>query len=273
MKNTDPATKANLLFCTLDDLPLEGYEASFKMMRYSLLNVRFLIGVKTKNLSRHHFENMCKKLNMPDTCFLKCMEKFNDSNLVLFGFEEDRNHCTYKIYLEFNDRNRSIVRQTKSKEPLIQYLGFKWDAFDNLNFLITTYKWFPFISASEMYDRIDQIYMKTDPFQFILIKNLIQSVVNRIDDSFDPFIYLEATDMNNKRKSFDLNIYKAGLTMGEVETYIKKIMRLFDIDARKWNMFLWKIRHKIFGHISSGFSFTGDEFASFYYDVLSDQIT
>jgi len=269
MTHPDPTQKANLLFGLLDELPLEGYEASFKLMPHKFLKVRFLIGVQTKNISKHRFDNICLKMEMPDNCYTQCTEQLNESNIVLFGFEEDGNHCIYKIYLEFNDKNKSIVQQTKSKTPLVQYLGFKWDAFDNQKFLTTTYKWFPFISKTGMLDRLDGIYKKTDHFQLLLIKDLIQLGISRINDSFDPYIYLEATDMNRKRKSFDLNLYKAGLTMGQLEKSIIKTMHFFEIDTRKWQAFLWKIRNKAFGHISGGYSSSGDMFLSFYYDVFS----
>jgi len=271
MKISDPSQKADLLFCLLDDLPLEGYEASLKMICQSFLIARFLIGVKTNNMSKTRFENICKRLEMPDTCHVQCNEKLTESNMILFGFEEDNKGCIYKIYLEFNEKNRSIVRQTNSHSPLIQYSGYKWDAFDNQNFLITTYKWFPCISTSEMYERIEQIYAKKDQTQLLLIKELIQLGISRINESFDPYIYLEATDMNSLRKSFDLNLYKAKLTMGELEQNVLKSMRAFEIDTRKFTVFLWKLRNKVFGHLSGGYSSFGDNFLSYYYDVFSDQ--
>ena len=268
MKNPDPSQKADLLFCLLDDLSLEGYEASLKLLFQSFLGVRFLIGVKTKNMSKTRFEYICKRLEMPDTYYAQCLEKLTESNMILFGFEEDGKRCIYKIYLEFNEKNRLIVRQTGSKTPLIQYLGYKWDSFDNQKSLITTYKWFPFISTSEMYERIEQIYAKKDQMQLLLIEDLIQLGISNIKDSLDPYIYLEATD--SLRKSFDLNLYKANLTMGQLEQIVLKSMHFFEIDTRKFNVFLWKLRNKVFGHISGGYSSFGDIFLSLYYDVFSD---
>jgi hypothetical protein len=272
MITDDPTRKANLLFSLLNELPLEGYEASFKIMLHTFHNIRFLIGVKTKNMSKNCFDNICSELKMPDTCYRQCIEKISDSNIVLFGFEEDGNHCVYKIYLEFNKKNRAMMHPKKSEDPVLQYLGFKWDAFDNRKFLVTTYIWFPFISSAIMRDRIDRLYNKSDQIQLLLIKDLIQLGLSQTMDAFEPYIYLEASDMKSKRKSFDLNLYKAGLTMGQIEPYISKSMNFFEIDTRKWNIFFWKIRNKLLGHISGGYSSSGDSFLSVYYDVFSDQI-
>jgi len=271
MTNQTPTQKAHLLFDVLDDLPLEGYEASFKMMRQSFSKVRFLIGVKTKYLIKNRFDNICNKLAMPDIFYNQCMEKITDSNTVLFGFEEDVNHCIYKIYLEFSDKNKAIVQQTKSKTPLIQYIGFKWDAFNTQKAFTTIYKWFPFISTKELFDRIHQILKKKDYFQFVLMKEFIELAISRSGHSFDPYIYLEANDMNSEsdRKSLDLNFYQVGLKMLDVEAFIIKMMHFFEIPPQKWDVFLRQIRRKVFGHMSGGYNSSGQLFFNVYYDVFS----
>jgi len=271
MTHPDPAQKANLLFHLLDKLPLEGYESSFKMRPYSFLKVRFLIGVQTKNISMNRFDAICMNMEMPDYCYELCLEKRAQSNIILFGFEEDDSHCIYKLYLEFTEKNRALVHQTKSKAPLLQYLGFKWNAFDHQKYLVTKYRWFPFISKDHMMDRLGRLHMQSNHFQLFLIEDLIQKAIRRIDDFVEPYIYLEASDMNSERKSFDLNLYKARLRIGDIEPFILKTMQFYNIDSRKWNFFLWKIRSKILGHISGGHSSSGDWFLSIYYDVLSEQ--
>jgi len=273
MTHPDPTQKANLLFNLLDNLPLEGYESSFKILPYSFLKVRFLIGVQTKNISKNRFDTICKKMEMPDYCHELCLEKRAQSNNILFGFEEDGSHCVYKLYLEFTEKNRAFVYQTKSKAPLLQYLGFKWDAFDSQKYLVTKYKWFPYISIDHMMNRLVRLYKQSNHFQLILIEELIQKAIRHIDDLVEPYIYLEASDMNTERASFDINLYKAGMSIGDIQPFISQTMNFYDIDSRKWEFFLWKIRSKILGHISGGYSSSGDLFLSVYYDVFSEQIS
>jgi hypothetical protein len=270
MTHPDPTQKANLLFYMLDKFPLEGYEASFKMLPHAFLKVRFLIGIQTKHINKNRFDEICMKMEMPNACYKLCLEKLTQSNIILFGFEEEGNQCTYKLYLEFSEKNRSIVYQTKSKQPLLQYLGFKWNAFDHQKYIITAYKWFPLISIDHLMDRLGQLYKPSKQFPLFLIEDLIQMAIRDIDDSGDPFIYLEATDMNSERTSFDLNLYKAGITLGDINQFILKTMQFFEIDARKWNAFLGKIRSKVLGHISGGHSSSRDQFLSVYYDVFSE---
>jgi len=268
MTNQHATQKANLLFSLLDNIPLEGQEASFKMSYQLFLKIRFLIGIRTDHIHWHHLESICRQMDMPDACLTPFKTRLSDANVVLFGFEESPTHCIYKVYLEFLETNNSIIKENICKRPLIQYIGFKWDAFNNKQYVITTYHWFPFISKNDMFERLECLFSKeSNPDKVWVIKNIIQMSINGINHAPRPYIYLEATDETGRRQSFDINLYHARLTIAQLHPFIHQIMEAYNIDKKTWQAFLRQIENKTFGHISGGYSNQGEDFLTVYYEI------
>jgi hypothetical protein len=260
--------KANILFNALENFPLEGNEASFKMSFHSFLKVRFLIGIRTSHITLQQLESICIQLKMPDDLWNKLKKVFSDANVVLFGFDEGETHCTYKIYAEFLEKNSSIIQQTENnKHSLIQYTGYKWDAFDPKKSVITHYYCYPFISTQTILKKIEKSYQQSDS-QTLL--NIVQSIVNlSLKRIFmkNPFMFLEVCDENSQRKSFDLNLYNAGITIGSIHQYLIALQEYFEISDQPFYSFLFRIKRKPFGHLSGGIDRNGIEFLSVYYDI------
>jgi len=274
MNSKKQENKANILFNLINDFQLEGTEASFKLSWKSFLKIRFLIGVRSQNIKIDKLKEICKKISMPDDYIIKLMQNFDNSNTVLFGFEESEKHCIYKVYLEFWNKNYDLVNKTKNtykpKEPLLQYLGFKWDAFNNLQSIITKYYSFPYIPLQNVFKRIESI-LKNGPDSNEKILNYSKAIINyalqRIDVIKDPFIYLEVQDNKKLRKSFDINLYEAKIKIKDLKPYLYEIQKIFKISNSSYHSFLEQISSKMLGHFSGGFDKKGDLFLTFYYDI------
>ncbi|KPA11839.1 tryptophan halogenase [Candidatus Magnetomorum sp. HK-1] len=269
MNSKKAENKANLLFKLLNNVQLEGTEASFKLSWKSFLQVRFLMGIRTKNLKINKLEKICTQLSIPKEYLIKIKQDFNKSNIILFGFEESENNCIYKVYLEFWDQNFKIVQNTSNpKNPLLQYIGFKWDAFDNLQRVITKYYSHPFIPVHSILTRIENIFNhKSHKKVLDNSKAIVTYAMKRIDIIKDPFIYLEVLDNKGFRNSFDINLYESELTIEDLKPYLYEIQKNFMITNHPFRPFLEQISSKILGHLSGGFDKKGDAFLTFYYDI------
>ena len=86
-----------------------------------------------------------------------------------------------------------------------------------------------------------------------------------INDS--SFIYLEMSEENNDRVSFDINLYKANLQIKEIYPFLWQICQHYSISVETFNLFSEKINTKIFGHLSGGIDKEGKDFLTIYYEV------
>ncbi|MBF0450133.1 MAG: hypothetical protein HQK75_05485 [Candidatus Magnetomorum sp.] len=258
---------ANLLFNLLDNFPLEGNEASVKFSWKAFLNIRFLIGIRTDTISIH-LENICSQLSMPKHFWDQLKKTLPESNTVLFGFEEGISQCIYKVYLEFWEKNSTTLQHiSQCESPLLQYLGFKWDAFDRRKHVITKYYCYPFLSIHSMLKNLETIYRNTkDKTALNIAKALLRLSATRMTIK-NPLMYLDVTDDDGMRNSFDINLYNAGLKILDIQPFLIEIQKYFEIEGQSCLSFLSQIKGKTLGHLSGGFDRQGNEFLTVYYDI------
>src|SRR5262249_19651184 len=79
--------------------------------------------------------------------------------------------------------------------------------------------------------------------------------------------YLEVTEEGNARRSFDLNLYPAGLTVGDVAPALSRIAAYFALPAGQWGSLFEPIRSRSLGHLAGGIHRAGDDFFNVYYGV------
>jgi len=269
MTPKEPEYKANLLFSLLNNYPIEGNEASLKLFDKTFYKIRFLFGIKSENFTITKLSDICYQIKMPENFVERLTHYFPESNSVLFGFEEYFDHCIYKVYLEFWEKNRQLIQHYHHKcQPLTQYIGFKWNAFDNHQNIITKYVYHPFISLESIIENLEKIYRHCNNKEsFEIVRDIVNFSAKQIHYKNDSFIYLQSSDNSGMRNSFDINVYKAGLTIKALNTYIKKIQNNYDIESSSLQSFIQKIQNKIFGHLSGGIDNQGRDFLTIYYEI------
>jgi len=268
MNINKPEYKANLLFNLINNYPIEGNESSFKMSFKTFNKIRFLIGINSHNFDITKLINICSQMLMPEQFQYLLKQNFSKSNLVLFGFEEHKNYCIYKVYLEFWEKNKQIVQKSNNNyNPLLQYIGFKWNAFDNSKNLITKYHYYPLISINTIFNLLEKIYNCKYQNSLKIVKDIINFSAKRIDCKKDSFIYLHSTDDKGMRNSYDINFYKAKVQLKDIKTSINNILINYEIEHFLIQSFIEKIQNKIFGHLSGGFDKQGNDFLTIYYEI------
>jgi hypothetical protein len=212
--------QAGRLVQLVEDLNI-GYviSRSFKIFKKTMLGNRFLLTMAKNDIKPKPKEailEICERTNMPSQ-LLKASEHYlEDANYVHFGFEEGENACIYRVYLEFwTTWENEIDKRPGRSDPFLFGVGLKWDALDNTNRALTKYTWYPSISLENMRKRLSSIYEGPDYEKPLNIATEILEVALS-STSHDRFLYIEAGDENSPRRSFDINIYKARVQLGEL---------------------------------------------------------
>jgi hypothetical protein len=260
--------KAGFLFDLVKGLGVQlGIERSFKLFQKTILSDRFLMGFKTDDISgdcNGRLMDVCSLLGMP----LDFRPVFSDnitlSNIILFGFEGDGVNRLYKAYLEYGSRFRELTPD--KLDPFLLHQGFKWDPVDNRRYSRADYTCFPLFSIEKIMERLNGIYNSGQGRETMEIaEELLKLACEKI--GCDEILYLEVSEEDNSRRSFDLNIYRANLKMKDMHPLMKKICRYYSIDDEKFNALYEPVKNRIFGHLSGGIDRHGKDFMTVYFGV------
>ena len=183
-----------------------------------------------------------------------------DLSFVHFGYEERENTCGYKIYGEYGS-NRKAIPQMKA--PFLIGLGFKWDVFQPERQVTTKYLCVPGLTQASMQARIEDTFQTKENAMLIeASKDILKQSLEKIP--LNDVIYLEVADGNGPRRSFDINVYDAGLRMKHIHQPIKKIFQHFSIPDSVYGSIYNPKNEYLFGHISGGVDRDGKAFVSIY---------
>lgn len=265
------AEKAIKLMRLIDGLHTDyAYERSYKLARRSILQNRFLFGINKSLLKtdpEHTILTVCRQLNMPPHFMTHCKELLDMSKCVHFGFEENRNGCMYKVYLEFdvNLKFGPVGTQTMT-DPFLLHLGFKWSADDNTKCALSRYTCYPFLSHDGIMERIGNIYCEPHHENALrFTARIMRTAVDRMPEH--KFLYIEVSEDNNPRLSFDIKLYEANLLMREITPLMTDVLNYYEIPADQFATVSARVRDKAFGHLSGGIDRNGQDFLTLYYGV------
>ncbi len=263
--------KTGLLFQLTKNLNVEvGIERSFKVFEKTILVNRFLLGFKKNTIREKPHErilDICKRMDMPGDLLQAFEQHLPDAMYIHFGFEENERACVYKAYLEFYEKiEKEMITRPNTSDHFLMHLGFKWDALDNTKQALTSYTWYPFLSVENMVKKLSNILdpnKNRTPFE--LTKGILGIVSRRIPHH--DILYLEVTEQDNPRKSFDINIYRANLQLSELYPFLLEMCRDYSIPPEEFHILYDSVRTQIFGHISGGIDREKRDFLTVYYGV------
>lgn len=244
-----------------------GREDSFKMSRAGLLTNRFLLGIPMQEISPARVMHLCNLLGMPQSCQASFLGHLRDANLIFFGLEDDGERAVYKVYLEFWDLVRRRVRRTGSTDPLLLNLGFKWRAGDeDSDVRVARYTCFPLLSVYDILGRLQQIYADgSAPIAHAGASGIVRRAAAANPSA--SFLYVEVSEEGNPRKSFDVNLYKANLQVGDIHPFLSDLARHYCIPSETFQPWLKRIFARPLGHLSGGMDKDGRNFMTTYYET------
>src|SRR5205814_649320 len=80
-------------------------------------------------------------------------------------------------------------------------------------------------------------------------------------------IYLEVGEEGTARRSYDINLYKANLTLAEIEPVLLEAAARYALPQERFAAFYSQLRQHPFGHLSGGFARDGSDFLTVYYET------
>ncbi|MFV2031370.1 MAG: hypothetical protein ACC663_02645 [Gammaproteobacteria bacterium] len=255
-------------FSLVEKLKLKcGYEKSFKLTDQHLLRNRYLLGIDKAELDHDKLSFICNQMGMPKKFVENFFTNISDANLILLGFEEGDGDCTYKIYLEYWDKIRKNMKRAQPPyEPVTLFLGYKWSVFDNSQSALTNYVYYPMITVDEIIKRMCNLNtLDEDEATFEVARNIITHSAKRVNNR--PFIYLEASEGNNPRKSFDINLYRAGINLRNIYPFLKQLCRHYSVRIDELDKLYSRVDSRVLGHLSGGIDRDGKGFLTVYYET------
>ena len=265
--------KAGRLFQLVQSLGGDvSFERSFKTSHRRLLGNRFLLSASTgaiRGSAEEKLPGICIALGMPEALLARFRTALPEASYVHFGFEEDGRACTYKAYLEFWGRIKHEIQDAQAPGPSLLHLGFKWDASDNARHSVTHYTWHPWLSFDEIQGRLAELLAGGRGPSLGTAIAVLRLASVRV--SSREVLYLEVSEEDNPRRSFDLNVYRAGLQVGELYPLLAKMWQQHSIPAAEWQALYGRAASKSLGHVAGGLDRSGRDFLTVYYGVEGDQ--
>lgn len=247
-----------------------GLEHSFKIFPGTLLDDRYLIAIHREALPASTGEKLlalCRDINMPRRFQNIFLEHLSESNIVLFGYEGNETGGTYKAYLEFGDMFNTGMQEYPAVAPsFLIHLGMKWDVKDNRRGGLARYTCYPTLTVEETLNRIsERFYARRESASFEIVRGIMNRAALEIPS--DDFLYVEVKEENNPRQSYDINMYRANLTMEDLYPWLREACRIQGVGLDVFHGVYEPMKKTVFGHISGGVDRKGRDFFTFYYGV------
>jgi tryptophan halogenase len=240
-----------------------GFEKSFKLSHGDLRTDRVIFGVRTRLVDRDSLLKACRVLGMPVPFLEQFEELLPEANTVGFGFEGG----AYKIYLEFWDRLRQRVQRDPSNTaPETLFLGYKWAISEPARCAVARYTCYPLLSVRAIHQRLAALYNDVAAPSLQAAQQIV-GLASPLIGPNDSFVYVEATEDGNPRKSFDLNLYKAGLKVSQLYPALASLSEHYAIRRDGFDKFSTGIGVRSFGHLSGGIGRDGMDFLTVYYEL------
>lgn len=241
-----------------------GFEKSVKLSSGSALADRMILGVRSTLADPGALLGICRRIGMPSAHLAQFVESLPTANTIGFGYEDSPQGGTYKVYLEFWEQLRKRVQTDTS--PGLLFLGFKWDARDPARAAIARYTCYPLLTINGINQRLAALYEGQDDSPSLQATRQIIALASRRIGN-DSFVYVEAAEEGNLRKSFDINFYKAGLRISDLQPVLEELWLRYRIPGPPAQTMTGKSGACPFGHLSGGLGRDGKDFLTFYYEL------
>ena len=243
-----------------------GREDAFKMTRQRLLQDRILIGIEATRLPARTFFEIALELGMPAPCMELLRPRLAQANAFFFGIEDRAAGSVCKVYLEFWDQVRAQVRRTGARTPLLLHLGVKWDSARPGRHELAHYTCHPLLGVPEVLRRMAAIYPPDDaPSARDATLDIVRK--GHRQNPAASLLYIEVSESDNPRRSFDVNLYKTGLRVADAAPELRRAAAHFELATGLIDAPLQRLGPRPLGHLSGGTDRHGEEFLSVYGEI------
>ena len=246
-----------------------GHERSIKLRHQGVLANRFLLTVARDAIGANAIDRVrdaCRSLEMSDDFLDAVARDLPSANLIHFGFEEEsEGRAYYKVYLEHAE---AFARTMASPggEPFVLHHAFKWNPADRRDQVVARYLCHPRLARQAMLQRIAGIYAgRPERTPWHLLCELVTAAARRVPD--EQIMYLDVTEDGTGRRSFDVNLYRAGFAVESVAPFFERLTQHFRLGAGAVAEAFAQVRSLQLGHLAGGVDRHGRDFFTIYFGV------
>lgn len=247
-----------------------GLERSIKLRRGTVLANRFLLTIAKSSVAGADttLRGLCERLNM-SAAFLGAVEEhLPEANIVHFGFEEEpAGRSFFKFYLERQDPFERIVAASSGPVgPFLLHRAFKWNVRDNTEQVVARYVCCPHLAREAILQRVAQVYARqAERTPWDVLCQILGAASRRIPT--EDMLYLEVEEDGTSRRSFDLNVYRAGFAVSALERFLGPLCGHYAIAPDCFQQAYAGIESLPLGHVAGGVDRQGRDFFTIYFGV------
>lgn len=244
-----------------------GFERSFKLSAGAAQGERLILGVRSRLAEPAALAGICRAIGMPEARIAEFEAALPEANTVGFGFEGDARGGVYKVYLEYWERLwQRLQRDPRDVSPALLFLGFKWQPGGGTA-TVARYTCQPLLTPGGIRQRLEALYGgRVDSPSLEAARAILELAGRRLRPG-DSFVYVEAEEEGNPRKSFDLNLYKAHLPVDALRPALAALGERYAIPAATLAQTQAPAAGRPFGHLSGGLGREGRDFLTVYYEL------
>lgn len=245
------------------------FERSFRMTAGALQSNRFLLSVDPADLPGDAGDAalaICSEMGMPPSQRRAAAAGFDQASTVHFGFEGDAGATICKLYLEHAVTPQAARLAHATGEPVLLHLAYKW-TLEGGSPVTTRYLWHPLLTADEIDLRLRALYGGDAGEPYAIASGFLAQAAAIAPA--EQLQYLEVEELENGRRSFDLNLYNAKLAVKDAQPLLQRMRAHFGVRPGQFQALYDQVRAMSLGHVAGGVHRDGREFFNLYYGMAS----
>lgn len=263
----DPmAEKADWLMNAVREMAPEHYqERSFRIAPGSLQANRFLLSIGSRQMPPEALERawaIARHLGLPAALRPEVEAAFARADHLHFGFEGEPERVICKLYFERTVSGLEAAQARETGQPALQYEAFKWNTATGET-VRSNYHWFAGLPMVAIAERMDVLCADADAVVGAMARAVLDAAASRLPP--ERLLYLEVVEPGQPRRSFDLNLYDAELTVRDLQAVLFSMRDHFAVRPGQFQALYDQIKTRRMGHMAGGIHRNGQPFFNVYF--------
>lgn len=272
LMSTTIGGQGRLMLSVIEDLDCPfGLERSAKLGDGEINEDRFLAILHKSSLgsdAKVGLSRMARELCLPEAMLEMLASQLPEAEIVHFGYEGGKVGL-FKIYVEFSDRVRRGFARGATPASEVVHVAVKWQPDEPRSATISRYIWpVEARGVKAIRERLTGLRSEDGiPSSVNAALEMIETARHHCQD--DRIFFLEVQEDGSPRRSFDVNLYSAGLTVSSAEASIRQLADAYGIAPARLDELLSRIGSEALGHLSGGYGRNGRDFATLYFGAAA----
>lgn len=266
MTGSDPNPSARLLAAVDGLRGRGGRERSAKLTRGRLDLERFLLSFHKSAFGpdpERSVMRLAADLAMPAELVETASGLLPQADVVHLGFEAGRDAPLFKLYLEYSAAYRAGAEAAyRGRQSILVHQAFKWAAVSPGAQAISLYHALPVQTAAEIAEALRSI---GGGVALDIALALLERAVLRVPA--EALLLMRVEEPGNPRRSFDLNLYPAELTVRDLGPLFDALAVGFELPAEAIARLRAAMGEGVLGHVSGGIGRDAEPFLTLYFGI------